>query len=81
MDYFSENKLKVLSNYFPSVASTDTTSPEPHTPYQNCKILLNKRAYCKELLLQDLASLKKDHKFRMSCGETELLIYLTQAMN
>ena len=33
------------------------------------------------MLEDDFEALKKDHKFRLSCGETDLLIYLTQAMN
>ena len=53
---------------------------DTHQPYNNSKIRLNTAAYFKRMLQKDLSALEADHKFKISCGETDLLSYVHDGM-
>jgi len=62
-----------MSKNFPNVSESCRIS----APYQNSKILLNTKYNYKNLLEKDIKVLETDYLFKKSCGETELLPFIS----
>ena len=62
-----------MGKNFPNVSETCRIS----APYQNTKILLNTWDNYKKLLDRDIKALENDYMFKKSCGETELLPFIS----
>mmetsp|Transcript_23980 Transcript_23980/g.36797 ORF Transcript_23980/g.36797 Transcript_23980/m.36797 type:complete len:277 (-) Transcript_23980:895-1725(-) len=83
-DYLAVSKGKVqchkLAKALPDDLSSEDALLKPEYPYQNNKLKLNSSALYLQALQQDLEWLQKDYKFKESCGDVELLVFVTQAI-
>lgn len=70
-----EERSTILCNNFPMVAE----NPDSDI-YKNTKMKLNSRNFYRDLLTKEMIALEDDHKFKTSCGDVELLMYIDESI-
>ena len=76
----TKNKKLATDNLSIFCNNFSEANNENEDPYRNNKIRLNTRQFYKKVLEGDMELLSQNMKFKRSCGEPELLLYVEEAI-